>query len=267
MNLNLFRYQIRSKWRSLLYFSIGLFAYGFLITAIYPSISGLQAFSDYWQQIPEGFKNLFGGADVNILKPEGFITMEYYQMMLVIILAAFALGFTAFCVVKARENGTLEFILAHPVERWKYALTSFLSFSMALAGLCIIAVVTIIVVSPLFGAGVSLAGQLKVLALLWLMLLSLGSICLFASTALNSPGQVYAVGITVLTASYLINYLAHTWSFMRIVDYAFLYHYYDPYGTLTAPGFPWSSLIYYGLVSIAFATLSMLVLRRRDIAI
>ena len=170
-------------------------------------------------------------------------------------------------MVKARENGTIELILTQPLERWRYALTSFVTFAIALAALCIIAVATVMLVSLIFGVGISCVGQLKVMLLLWLLLLALGSISLFASCALSSSGQVYAFGITILAVSYLVNFLANNWVFFRIIDHAFLYHYYDPYGVMTTPGFPWSSLIYFGAVSIAFAALSMVALQRKDIAI
>ena len=251
----------------MLYFSAGLFAWGFLITALYPTVSGIEAFSDYWGQFPESLKNLFGGHEINILKPEGFITLEYYQLFLPIILAAFVFALAAFCVVKARENGTLEILLAHPVERWKYSLTSFASLSSSLAALSVLAVATVMLVSLIFGVGLSFPGQLKLLALAYLLVLALGSISLFASCALNKSGQVYAVGITVLALSYLVNFLANNWAFFRVIDHALPYHYFDPYGVMTTPGFPWSGLVYYLAVSIAFAGLSVLALQRRDIAI
>ncbi len=265
INLNLFIYEIRSKRRSLIYFSVGVAVYGFLIAALYPSISKMAAFSQYWEQFPKNLKNLFGGSSVNILTSEGFLTLEYYQLILIIILAGFALGFTAFCIVKARENGSLELLLAHPIKRWKYALTSAISFATALAGLTLVTVLTVMIASPIFGLGVSFVGQVKVMILLWLMLFALGSISLLGSAAFSSPGQVYGLGIAVLIISYLVNYAARTWSSFAALDYVSFYHYYNPYTAMTAPGFPWSSLVYYGLISVAFTSLAMLVLQRRDI--
>ncbi|OFW60172.1 MAG: hypothetical protein A2W01_11905 [Candidatus Solincola sediminis] len=241
--------------------------FGFLISALYPSLSKMTAFSQYWEQFPKNLKNLFGGSNVNILTPEGFLTLEYYQMILIIILAAFTLGFTASCIVKARENGTLELILAHPIERWKYTLTSSVSLATALAGLSLLAVATIMAASPVFDMGISFAGQLKLLVILWFMMLALGSISLFASAAFNSTGQVYGLGIGILIASYLINYLGNNWSAFKFIDRAFLYHYYAPYSAMTESGFPWASLLYYALVSVAFTTLAVIVLQRRDISV
>jgi len=251
----------------MLYFSIGLFLWGLMITALYPAISEVEAFSDYWSQFPDTLKNLFGGHEINILKPEGYITLEYYQLFLPIILAAFAFAFAAFCVVKARENGTLEILLTHPVERWKYALTSFLSLAAGLAILTVLAVGTVMLVCLSFGIDVSYLGQLKLMALVYLLVLALGSLSLFASCALNKSGQVYAVGITVITVSYLVNFISNNWSFFKVIDHAFLYHYFDPYGTMTAAGFPWSSLIYYLALTVTFVWLSVIALQRRDIAI
>lgn len=251
----------------MLYFSIGLFLWGLMITALYPAISDVEAFSDYWTQFPDTLKNLFGGHEINILRPEGYITLEYYQLFLPIILAAFAFGFAAFCVVKARENGTLEILLTHPIERWKYALTSFSALAAGLAVLSVVGVGTVMLVSLVLGIDISYLGQLKLMALVYLLVLALGSICLFASCALNRSGQVYAAGITVLAVSYLVNFLSNNWSFFRALDHAFPYHYYDPYGVMTAGGFPWSSAVYFLAVCIAFVGFSMVALQRRDIAI
>ncbi len=267
INLELLSYQLKARRKSGLYFSLGLLVWGFLITALYPTVSDIEAFSDYWGQFPDNLKNLFGGHDVNILRPEGFITLEYYQMFLPIILAAFAFGFAAFCVVKARENGSLEILLAHPVERWKYALTSFSAIFTGLACLSVFAVGTVMLVSLIFGVGLSCSGQLKFMLLVFLMVLGLGSISLFASCTARKSGQVYAVGITVLATAYLVNFLANTWSLFHFIDYALPYHYFDPYGVMTAAGFPFSSLVYFLALSVAFAVLSMIALQRRDIAV
>jgi len=263
----LLTYQLKARRRSSLYFSLGLFLWGLLITALYPAVSEVEAFSDYWGQFPENLKNLFGGHEINILKPEGFITLEYYQMFLPIILAAFAFGFAAFCVVKARENGSLEILLTHPMERWKYSLTSFFAVSIGLAALTILAVGTVMLVSLVFGVDLSYTGQLRFMLLVFLLVLSLGSISLFASCVARKSGQVYAVGITVLAVAYLVNFLSSTWSFFRYIDYALPYHYYDPYGIMTTAGFPWSSLFYYLATSIAFAVLSVIALQRKDITV
>ena len=267
INLKLLGYELRTKRRNMLYFSIGLSLWGLMITALYPAVSGVEAFSDYWSQFPDTLKNLFGGHEINILRPEGYITLEYYQLFLPIILGAFAFAFAAFCVVKALENGTLEILLTHPIERWKYALTSFLSLASGLAILSVVGVGTVMLVSVVLGIDVSYLGQLKLMALVYLFVLALGSICLFASCALNKSGQVYAVGITVFAVSYLVNFISNNWSFFRVIDHAFLYHYYDPYGLMTQAGFAWSSLVYYLAITVAFLWLSMLALQRRDIAV
>lgn len=267
VNLELLRYQLKTKRKSMLYFSIGLFLWGLMITALYEAVSGVEAFSDYWSQFPDTLKNLFGGHEINILQPEGYITLEYYQLFMPIILGAFVFAFAAFCVVKARENGTLEMLLTHPIERWKYALTSFFSLAAGLAILSVIGVGTVALVALAFGIDISYLGQLKFMLLVYLFVLALGSLSLFASCVLNKSGQVYAVSITLLAVSYLVNFISNSWSFFRVIDHAFLYHYYDPYGVMTTAGFPWSSLLYYLAITIAFAWLSMIALQRRDVAV
>lgn len=262
---NILTYELTSRRRSFLYFSLGVIIYGLLITGLYDSIFKIKGFAQYWDQFPSNLKNLFGGGNINILTPEGFLTVEYYQLTLLIILAAFVLGFTAFCIVKARENGSLEMILAHPIERWKYSFTSSVSLASALAVLVIITVGTLMIGSAIFGLHIGLLGQLKIMVVLWFLLLALGSISLLGSAAFNSPGQVYALGITVLIVCYLVHYLGNTWTIFRWIDHALLLHYYNPYSVMTEGGFPWWSLLYYGLVSIAFGWFAILVLERRDI--
>jgi ABC-2 type transport system permease protein len=260
------RYHWKSKRRSLLYFSIGLFLWGVWMTAMFPTVSKMEAVSEYWSQFPDTLKNLFGGHEVNILKPDGYLTLEYYQLVLPIILTAFALGFAAFCVAKARENGTIELIFAHPVERWKYALHSFFSLSSALLLLSLVTVGAVMGTSVVLGVGISYTGHLKLLLLVFLFGLSMGSIALLASCSLRSAGQVYAVGIAVFGLSYLVNFLSVNWGFFSFFNHALLFRYYDPYATITGGGFPWSSLVYYLALTVALAAASMYVLQRRDVA-
>lgn len=263
----LLRYQLKARRRSLFYFFVGLFSWGFLITALFPTVSDITAFSSYWGQFPDNLKNLFGGHEVNILRAEGYITLEYYQLFLPIILCAFAFGYAAFCVVKARENGSLEILLAHPIERRKYVLTSASSLCGGLAALSFLSVGTVMLTALIFGIDLSYPGQLRFMALLFLFVLALGGITLYASCALDKSGQVYAVGITVFAVSYLVNFLSNNWAFFRFIDHALPYRYFDPYATMTTPGFPWSSLVYFLAIFIAFTMLSVVALQRRDVSV
>mgnify|MGYP001139490960 CR=1 FL=1 len=65
---------------------------------------------------PEEMMAFFGGTDINIFDPEGFLHIEFFSYIPVILGIVAVAGATGL-IVKKEEEGSLELILAQPVSR------------------------------------------------------------------------------------------------------------------------------------------------------
>lgn len=65
---------------------------------------------------PDDMMAFFGGTGINIFEPEGFIHIEFFSYIPVILGIVAVSGATGL-IVKKEEEGSLELILAQPVSR------------------------------------------------------------------------------------------------------------------------------------------------------
>ncbi len=261
---NIFLKTLRDQQRSLLMWGTYLVALAVMMALFYPTISKMTAFNQYLAQLPAGMKEMFGGAIVDYTSPVGYFTTELFSLMVPLLLLVFGIGFGANAIAGDEEKGTLGFLLANPVPRWRVVADKFgvLVVSMVLLGL-------------FFWVGLAITASAMNIDINILKLgeATLGSVLLalvFASLAFmagcikgsKSVSMGVASGIGVLT--YLLNTLGGMVSWLK--GYRFLspfYHYLEP-NTLQNGLSPVHILVLAGLVVIFFI-ISIPAFIRRDI--
>jgi ABC-2 type transport system permease protein len=263
---NMFLKTLRDQKRSLLYWGIGIIALAIVMALFYPTISKMSAFNQYLNQLPEGLKQMFGSAIVDYTSPAGYFSTELFSFMVPLLLLVFGIGFGANAIAGEEEKGTLGFLLANPVPRWRVLVDKFgvLAVSMVLLGL-------------LFwvGLAISVSAMSIHISLLKLAEATLGAVLLamvFASLAFFA-GSIkgnknlslgIASGTGVLT--YILNTLGGMVSWLK--NYRFIspfYHYMQP-DTLNNGLSPLHILVLLALTVIFFA-LSIPAFNRRDITV
>src|SRR5665811_1886695 len=133
VNLNLLKQSLADRRLSLLVYASSVALYGIMILAIWPSMrsSGL---SEMWDRYPENIKKAFG-ATINYAEFDGFVTLEYFASMWVIIMAAFAISLATGALAGEIEKGTMELLLSQPIARRSIVITRHFYFSISLLAL------------------------------------------------------------------------------------------------------------------------------------
>jgi len=188
---------------------LGLGLLGYWMFDIYETMFGMDV--DLQQMIaafPDEMMAFFGGADVNVFEPAGFLHLEFFSYI-PLILGFVAVSGATGLIAKEEEAGSLELILAQPVSR-----------SAVFWGKLLALLATFILIMVLIWSGFAIGlartdtfdltqGQLvqPFISLLAVVLVFL-SLALLLSMILPTSGSASMVANFVLIASFFITSLA-----------------------------------------------------------
>ncbi|MDD5288005.1 MAG: ABC transporter permease subunit [Dehalococcoidales bacterium] len=263
---NVFLKTLRDQRRSLLFWGIGLVALAVIMALVYPTISSMQSINQYLEELPEGMKEMFGGGILDYTSPVGYFSTELYSFMLPLLLLVFGIGFGAAAIAGEEEKGTLDFLLANPVPRWRVVIEKFgvMAVSMILLSFIFWAGLAISVVA--IGIDISLykLAEATIGALMLAMVFAAFSFLLGCLKGNRGMSLGITCGLAVLT--YFLNTLGSMVNGLK--DYRFLspfYHYMEP-NTLKNGTDPVHMLVLLVLV-LVFLVVSIPAFNRRDIAV
>lgn len=266
INANLLRRTFRDRRVSLPIFAAGVAAYSIIILAIWPSMSSnLATLEQLWENYPEAIRSMFGG-NISIATFDGFLTLEYFSLMWVIIVFAFSISVATSTIAGEIQQGTMELLLSQPISRLSIIITRMF---FHLAGLLIIIAATmlpIVVGVPVIDAEIDYAGLLALSFSSLLFYLALGSIAFLLSAILSDRGRAVFISVGILIASYAIDILAAFNDTINKVAFLSLFDYYDPYRYLHDVSFAWGDLAVLGALSLISSVGATVWFMRRDIA-
>ena len=263
---NVFLKALRDQRRSLLFWGIGLVAMAVIMAFVYPTIKSMPSINQYLEELPESIKEMFGAGIIDYTSPVGYFSTELFSFMVPLLLLVFGIGFGAAAIAGEEEKGTLDFLLANPVPRWRVVIEKF--------GVMI---TSMIILSFVFWAGlaISITAIGIEISLLNLAEATIGALLLalvFASLSFmlgclkGNRGMSLGIASGLAVLTYLLNALGSIVSGLN--DYRFLspfYHYMEP-NTLKNGIDPGHMLVLVGLVLVFFA-MSIPAFTRRDIAV
>ncbi len=204
----LFRRKLFKNWLMILGWGLGLGILAYYLFDIYDTFFQRDVnLEQLLNAFPSELLAFFGGEDVDLFSPSGFLHLEFFSYM-PIILGIMGVTSAANLITRSEEEGSLELILAQPVSR------SLVFWSRTLA---LIVSVVLILVIVWGGAAIGLEshdfdlnqGQLirPFISLLSILMLFI-SLALFLSMLLPSSGAASLAAGFFLIASYFISSLA-----------------------------------------------------------
>lgn len=126
----IFRYTLSRFRGQILGWGISLLLLGLMLMWFYPSIAEQQeSFEQLLEIYPPEFSAFFGDLSA-MVTPEGFLSIEYFSYM-PLILGIFAVLMGSGLLVSDEENGTLDLVLAHPVSRTALFFGRLIAFVVA----------------------------------------------------------------------------------------------------------------------------------------
>jgi len=263
----IFRYTLSRFRGQILGWGIAILLLGLMLMWFYPSIAEQQEnFEQLLEIYPEEMTAFFGDLST-MVTPEGFLSVEYFSYM-PLILGIFAVLMGSGLLVSDEENGTLDLVLAHPVSRTALFFGRLLAF--VLATLAILAISWLgLVLGIVMSGWISLAPGWGEMALPFLsllaMLLLFGALALLLSMLLPSRRLAAMMAGLVLVASFFITGLAHIIEDLEKVAKFSPLNYYQSGEAMSGLNYEWFG----GLVAFAvlFALLAWWRFLRRDVRV
>jgi len=267
IDFNLFFRSLKDRRLSLTIYCLGVAAYSLMIIAIWPSMQdNLDTLEQLWQNYPEGLKAAFG-ANVTITSFDGFLILEYFSLMWVIIAAPFAISVATSAFAGEIEKGTMELLLSQPISR---RVISFSRMAYLKTGLLLIIAATmlpIVIGAWLVGEEMNVGGVLALSLLGFLLFLSIGAIGFLFSAMMNDRGRAVFMVVGVLIFSYALDILAQFNDIVEKFHFLSLFNYYDPFRYLHSADIAWGDLAVLLGISVLCGIAATVIFQRRDIAV
>lgn len=266
MSLTVFRSMLQLRRVSLIWYSIGLAAYGWFIVAFFPLI---EENLDYMQAIEDVFTEemlaVFGGSGLDFSTFGGFVGVEYMSLIWVFIVAAAVITFAAGALGGAVDDGTMELTLSQPVSRTQVAITRYLALVVYAGALNLVTVATLYVPGLLHDVDVQLDAMALLFVIGWLVTLAIGGFAYMVSALSTGSGRAVGVSLGVIGAMWLADVLGNISERFDWLTHISLFHYWRPdqvIDDLTVSGEAWAI---FGVAAALFFVVAIWAFRRRDV--
>ena len=215
--------------------SVVLVLWALLVVWIYPSLGDTGVnFEEYLDAMPEQLRAAMGiGADETSLVFQagaftfaGYLNVEYISW-LPLLLGIYAVVYCGGLVSKEVDRGTLDVVLAQPVERTTFLLSKlagFMTLALAATGFSMLAV---LLGALTIGEDANLANVIAVHAVCFLLVAAIAGYSTLASCISLDPGRSLAVAGVLTAVSYFANVLGTAVGAVGWLKYASLFYYYD----------------------------------------
>lgn len=234
MGRDLFSHQLTRLRGSVLGWGLGLGALAALVAGIYPSIAGNEELQAYWESLPEAARALSGGAQA-LTSVSGYFESQLFAF-LPLVLAIFTVGKAAQMIAGEEADGTMDIVLAQPVERWRLVTARFAALAGATGVIVTAVALPLVALGPLVGltlaeiAGLALWGYLSAL-----LALVFGAATLTASAIAHRKRTAVLVGTVVTVGAYVLDAMAPLSEALDGVDVLSPYHWYALSDPVTGP--------------------------------
>lgn len=259
-----FKHALKRYTGQILGWGIGLALLGILLVSVYDSLAEqMELYQEMIKSMPEGMMAFFGGQDV-MATPEGFVAMEFFSYM-PLILGIFAIQAGTGLLVRDEEEGVLDLVMAHPVSRSGLFLGRLLAFLVAAALILVIAWLGIVVPMNWSTLELSLMAVVRPFLSLYAVLILFATLGLLLSLVLPSRRWASMMGGLLLVANFFIDGFAELNENIETIANFTPLHYYQHLEAFD--NLEWEWLLGLTAVSVLFTGLAWWRYLRRDIRV
>lgn len=266
MNWTVFKAALTLRRISLIWYSVGLIAYGWMIIAFFPLIAENPAYTELAEELfSEELMAAFGGAGLELTTLGGFLGIEYLSLMWVLIVGAAVIIFAAGELAGAVEDGTMEVTLAQPVSRVKVALTRYLAMAAYAVGLCLVTTLSLYLTGFLHGVDVPLDSMVLLFFVSVVVALAIGGLAFMISAMTTGGGRTIGVSFGVMVAMYLADLLGNLNSDYAWLSKMSLFHYWEPHKVIDDLVVAPATWLVFGIAAVVFFAVGMYAFQKRDV--
>ncbi len=255
---------LRDRWRSLMWWSIGLVGISAMQLAVYPSVQkDTAAFEQLAESFPEPLKVMFNMTDYTT--GAGYLGVEMFSFMVPLALIAVAVAHGAGATAAEEEKGTADLLLTLPVRRVQVLLSKATGLLVAVSALAATTFVALAVGSRLVGLDISLGHLAAGVVETGLVAVLFGAVALLIGALTGSRGAALGGGIALALTAFLVQQLAPLASWLEPWRVASPWYWalgHEPLKTGMAWG--WAGVLV--TATVALVGLAVLAFDRRDVS-
>ena len=262
--VTVFRYTMKRFRSQIIGWGAGLFLIGLLMVSVFDSFAGQQeALNELLTIYPEEIFAFFGDF-TNFATPEGFLGIEFFSIM-PLVLGIFPILAGSGLLVSDEESGRLDLILGHPVTRSAILFGRLFAFVASSILICLIAWVGLVV--PLLWSTMEIDIGKLLLAFVSLLaeIMLFGAIAILFSLLLPSRRVAAMTAGLILVASFFITGFAEIISDLEEAARFSPLTYYQSVDAMQGLKFDWLA----GLLGVAILCIlySWWLFQRREIRV
>lgn len=262
--LEIARYGARRRLGGTAVLSVLLSALAGMTVAFFPTVKAAGVdFEAYLQSLPPAVREAFGVTSLTSI--EGFLSSEFYQFALVILMGLYAAYAGGRLVAAEVETGRIDLVLAGPVSRARLVLERYLSLvpTLVVVNLVVPAVVYGSVLA--IGESISLARVAMVHLLALPYLLACGAVGLLLSVLVDRADTAQRAALGLVFVLFLVD------SLTAPTDYAAVgalspTRYYDPTAVLVHGTYAWADAGVLLVATVGLLAGAVVWFRRVDVA-
>ena len=200
---NVFLKSIRDLRRPIVWWSLGLFLYAFVIVLFYPSFENV----DFNQMLGDenSIVQAFIGGVEDFNSPEGFLTAEMLSFTFPLLFIVFTLWLGTSWLAGEERRGSLEVLLSHPVRRSTVLLQKFAAIVTGTAALAVVVFVGTLAGIVIVDMDISLFNVIQAYFGLALLGVTFGALALFVGAWTGKPSTTIGAGGAVGIIGYVAN--------------------------------------------------------------
>ena len=263
--INIIIQKFKEQFRGVIYYFIGLFAYAWMITGFYPSISKVDL-EKLYSTYPEEMLKFFGATDMlSLSKFEGFISMEFLSLFFILIISFYVAASAGSTIAGSIERKIIEFQLSQPISRIKLVLSeAFVSLFYTLI-LVASSSLSMFGLAKVYDVDVSIKGLLAFFVVATAFLWAIYGIAIFISSLLKTKITVAAATLSLVMGFYVFTAMTNMVDKLRNYDKLSLFYMYNPQKLLETGVIDWTHIeILLGILILGLIS-SLIIFNNKDL--
>ena len=265
MSWSILRATLRQRRTSIMWYTVSLVAYSWLMTWFYPQIGGGQ-YADLIANMPPEMLAILGGTEVDFASLGGYFQTEYLGLMWMLIVASALIIFASKAFAGEISAGTMEFVLAQPVSRMRLAVTRVVALVSYVLVLSAATFVPIALLGPAYDIELSARTFWTLSAFGALFMGAVGGSALLLSSMFRDGGRAGGIAVGVMGVFWIADLVSNVSEAAKVLDPVNIVTYWQPGKIINGDAVKPEAWWIYGIIGVVSFIAAVVVFSRRDVA-
>lgn len=260
--------ELKQRRISLIAYTAAALAFLWLYVSLFPYLQQQsQAYAKMFETFPKAFMDAFGFESSFFLSLQGYIASEMYSLIWPLMLIFLLISNAGTSIAGEVEKLTISSLIAQPISRARLFLSKYLSGVINLVIFVLLTILPIIPLAKIYKLQYTTSHFFTFTLLAILFGLSIYSFAFMFSSIYSEKSHVYFTTGGVLFGMYVLNIISGLKPGLSNFKYASVFHYFIPGEALIRNHLSLLSVGVFGVSTIVFSLIGLVVFSRRDISI